>query len=83
MDSTNTTLTFNITLAPSYADDGTVTVYRVSFNTTANGTDTPQVTAQQYGTVRANLGHSLCCLRWPVLPAQRVCALFWLVACTC
>lgn len=53
MDSTNTTLTFNVTLAPSYDDDDTVTVYRVSFDATANGTDTPQVTEQQYGTVRA------------------------------
>ena len=53
MDSTNTTLTFNVTVAPSFNDDDTVTVYRVSFNATANGTDTPQVTEQQYGTVRA------------------------------
>ena len=32
---------------------GTVTVYCVSFNATANGTDTPQVTEQQYFPVRA------------------------------
>ena len=53
MDSTNSTLTFNVTVAPSFADDDTVTVYRVSFNATANGMVEPQVTKQQYGTVRA------------------------------
>jgi hypothetical protein len=55
-DAGNSTLTFNVTVAPSYADDDVVTVYRVSFNqtgnSTGNGTDVPQVTEAQFGTVR-------------------------------
>jgi hypothetical protein len=55
-DANNSTLTFNVTVAPSYSDDDVVTVYRVSFNatgnSTGNGTDAPQVTEAQFGTVR-------------------------------
>ena len=53
VDATNTTLTFNVTVAPSSSEEDTVTVYRMSFNTTANGTDMPQVSEQEYGTVRS------------------------------
>lgn len=60
VDDTNSTLTFNVTVSASSDQDDTVTVYDVSYNATNNGTDMPQVTEEEYGTVR-------CCLWWQAL----------------